>query len=154
MGLWMSGLKRELYEKIQKAVGFEFDSVVDDVIPILDIPNTQIVRVLTILQSRQDLQFLFLTDIVVVDRLGHDKRFELNYLITSLLLRIRMNIQTFLEEDEFIESITSIYKSAHWHECEIYELFGISFHNNHRMRSLFFRPGYDEFPLRKDYIVS
>ncbi|MDR1907345.1 MAG: NADH-quinone oxidoreductase subunit C [Holosporales bacterium] len=137
---------RDLFKNIQKAVGVEFEKLGDS-IPTLEAPKTQVVRVLAILRTRPDLKFEFLTDIAVLDHPVSERRFEVNYLIMSVLNKCRLNVRTYVEEDEYLDSIASLYQSANWRECEINEMFGIPFKNNRKMRQLFNVK--DDVPLRK-----
>lgn len=142
-------LHEELAQCVQKATGFEFDNE-SDRIPVLDISKSHLIRVLTILRSHQELEYQYFTDLVVVDRVENDYRFELNYYLMNLSNYSRIDVRIHLDEDESVDSVTSVYPSAHWYECEAWELFGIAFNNNHLLHHLVVQDGYDDFPLRKD----
>lgn len=139
----------ERLQLIQQVTGFEFDAE-GDVIPVLDISKVHLVRVLTLLKSHRDLDYQLFSDLVVVDRVENDRRFELNYLVMHIPSYHRIDVRVHLEEDESVDSVTSVYPAAHWHECEVWEFFGIPFTGNHRVHHLILQDGYDEFPLRKD----
>ncbi|MDR1598242.1 MAG: NADH-quinone oxidoreductase subunit C [Holosporales bacterium] len=130
----------EFASKIQAVVGGDFDPC-GGFAPTLDVHKTQVVRVLAILHAHPDFKFEFLTDMVVVDHPGSERRFEVSYLILSLrLLGLRLSglrlgpricVRTYLEEDESLDSVTSMYKSADWLEQDITEVYGIVFRNKH-----------------------
>ncbi len=50
-----------------------------------------------------------------------------------------------------IESITSFYAGANWHEREIWDFFGIHFKGHPDMRRLFLEDDFPGHPLRKDF---
>lgn len=50
-----------------------------------------------------------------------------------------------------IPSVSDIWRTAEYHEREIYDLFGISFINHPDMRRFFLDESWSGHPLRKDY---
>lgn len=53
--------------------------------------------------------------------------------------------------DPKIESVSSIWKTAEFHEREAYDLFGVKFINHPDLRRLFLTDDWVGWPLRKDY---
>jgi NADH:ubiquinone oxidoreductase subunit C len=51
-----------------------------------------------------------------------------------------------------IETVYSFWKSAEYHEREIFDLMGITFTNHPDLRKIFLDADWVGFPLRKDYI--
>lgn len=131
--------------KIQTATGCDVEAF-DDGAPSLDIPSSQLLRVLAVLKSQKDIQCRILTDIVVIDRPWQDNRFELNYLLTSPLCQQRVIVRTFIEEGDPIRSISSLYASAALHEAETREQFGILFTNAPENNPVLFARGRDSAP--------
>jgi len=76
---------------------------------------------------KNNLNFSCLTAITAVDYPELNKRFELNYLLLSIDSSMRARIKVYLEEDEAVESITSIFSAANWYEREVWDMFGIFF---------------------------
>ena len=50
-----------------------------------------------------------------------------------------------------IESVTHIWKTANWHEREIYDMFGINFKNHPDLRRILLPADWEGHPLKKDY---
>ncbi len=50
-----------------------------------------------------------------------------------------------------IETISTIFQGAEWHEREVYDLFGIRFSNHPDMRRIFLNNDFPGHPLRKDF---
>jgi NADH-quinone oxidoreductase subunit C len=139
----------ELYVKIQKATGIEFDEIDED-LPVLYVQDSQLVRALTILNNNKDLLYRRLIDIVVVDRPENEKRFEINYIIMSMLYNHRLNVRIAIEEEDKISRIEHIYQSAYYRECEISEMFGINFYNDAKLQKFITCGKQHEYPLRKN----
>lgn len=55
------------------------------------------------------------------------------------------------DEDPSIESWTSIYAGADWHEREAWEMFGIEFVGHPGLRHLYLPGAFEGHPLRKDF---
>ena len=53
--------------------------------------------------------------------------------------------------DPKIESVSSLWKTAEFHEREAYDLFGVKFINHPDLRRLFLTDDWVGWPLRKDY---
>ncbi len=50
-----------------------------------------------------------------------------------------------------VESVVAIWKTAEFHEREVYELFGVNFINHPDLRKLILPDDWEGYPLRKDY---
>lgn len=62
--------------------------------------------------------------------------------------RVRLKVNT---NGEGVESVTSVWPSADWPEREVYDLFGVVFHNHPDLRRILLPPDWEGHPLRKDY---
>jgi NADH-quinone oxidoreductase subunit C len=54
-------------------------------------------------------------------------------------------------ENPMVDSVTSIWKTADWHEREAYDMFGITFKDHPDLRRILMPADWEGFPLRKDY---
>jgi len=50
-----------------------------------------------------------------------------------------------------VESVCSIWRTANWHEREIYDLFGVQFLNHPDLRRILLPADWEGYPMRKDY---
>ncbi len=86
------------------------------------------------------------------------KRFSMNY----HLLRVesgareapRVRLQTWLDEDEPVQSVVSIWPTADWHEREAYDLMGIRIEGHPNLRRILMEDDWAGHPLRKDYPIG
>ena len=74
------------------------------------------------------------------------------YILLSMTQNKRILVKTSLKENENIESITSIHKSANWYERECYDLFGIKFLNHPDLRRIMTDYNFEGHPLRKIFL--
>ena len=110
----------------------------------------------TIKNLKENQNFIFdqLIDITAVDYPSNSLRFEIIYILLSMVLNKRVVVKTFLGESEGIESITTIHKSADWYERECYDLFGIQFLNHPDLRRIMTDYNFEGHPLRKDFPLT
>lgn len=55
------------------------------------------------------------------------------------------------KDDPTIDSLTSVWPAANWHERETYDLFGIEFIDHPNLKRIFMPDDWKGHPLRKDY---
>ena len=102
--------------------------------------------------ARERLGVRHLSFITVVDRRGS---FEVNYELLDLR-GARVNVKTVIEgEEPVIDTITSVYPSANWHEREAYDMFGVAFKGHPDMRRIYmWQDHFDHHPLLKSFEIS
>jgi len=55
-------------------------------------------------------------------------------------------------ENPSIDSVYDLYKTAEYHEREIFDLFGVKFNNHPDLRRILLDDEWEGHPLRKDYV--
>ncbi|MCB0726718.1 MAG: NADH-quinone oxidoreductase subunit C [Ignavibacteria bacterium] len=55
-------------------------------------------------------------------------------------------------ENPEVETLCDIWKTAEFHEREVYDLFGIKFLNHPDLRRIFLEDDWVGYPMRKDYV--
>ncbi len=65
---------------------------------------------------------------------------------------IVVKVKTEDRETPVFDSVYDIWKTAEFHECEVFDFFGIKFNNHPNLKRLFLTEDWDGFPLRKDYV--
>src|SRR5437868_147090 len=112
---------------------------------------SRIVEVCEALKNDADTPFNYLSDLTCVHYPDNrDAPFEVVYQLYSISKneRVRLKVAT---KSEGIESVTSLWPSADWPEREVYDLFGVVFHNHPDLRRILLPPDWEGHPLRKDY---
>jgi NADH-quinone oxidoreductase subunit C len=82
-------------------------------------------------------------------------RFEVVYNLISTVYhhRIRLKVRV-PEEDPRIDTVSSIWQTANWHERETYDLMGIKFDGHPDLRRILLTDDWEGHPLRKEYPVK
>jgi len=96
----------------------------------------------------------YLVDILCTDYINKNYRFQLSYYIGSLTSKNRIFFKTWLNANDYMFSLTNIYKSSNWYEREIWDLFGVYFIYHPDLRRILTDYGSEGFPLRKDYPLT
>ena len=81
-----------------------------------------------------------------------DPRFEVNYHLFSTDHHNRVRLKALVAEDApSLESVTSVWRTANWHERETYDLVGVVFEGHPDLRRILLPSDFDGHALRKDY---
>jgi NADH-quinone oxidoreductase subunit C len=90
--------------------------------------------------------------ITMISAVEYEDRFEVIYHISSyrdkLLLEL---ITTTAKDDPSVDSVSSVWGGANWHEREAYDLMGIKFNDHPRLERILLPKDYLYHPLRKDF---
>ncbi len=97
---------------------------------------------------REQSTFCILKDISAIDR--SEKGIELIYHLYSQIDNEDVLISICVKDEA--ESVIDLFKSAIADENEIYDMFGIHFSGNERLKRLYMPQDWEGFPLRKDYV--
>jgi NADH-quinone oxidoreductase subunit C len=120
----------------------------------ININKIDILKTIEEMKENKNLSYNQLIDLTAIDYPSREKRFDIVYILLSMTYNKRLVIKTSLKEDENIDSITSIYKSADWYERECYDLFGIKFLNHPDLRRIMTDYNFEGHPLRKDFPLT
>ncbi|MEO6630977.1 MAG: NADH-quinone oxidoreductase subunit C [Mucilaginibacter sp.] len=123
---------------------------------LLIAPN-QIAGVCLELRNNPKTYFDFLSSITGVDYGVEAGRFGVVYHLASIPYQTQLTLKISTANDRSLDtlptfpSITSVYRTADWHERETYDLLGIFFENHPDLRRILLPDDWEGFPLRKDY---
>ncbi len=105
--------------------------------------------------AKGSLGFDFLLDITSIDNLGEDPRWTLVYELYGLGHRCRLRLKTHVSEAASeLPTVTTVWRTANWHEREIYDMMGIRFRGHPDLRRILMWEGYPYYPLRKDFPLA
>ena len=102
------------------------------------------------LRHEESLQFDYLFCLTCID---FKTNLTMVYHLTSTIFRHNIVIKSALNRDSAeIESVSQIWKTADFHEREVYEMFGVNFLNHPDLRLLILPDGWEgKNPMRKDF---
>ena len=120
----------------------------------LNANKSEIYSIIKFLKDNEHLQFDQLIDITAIDYPSRDLRFDIIYILISLTLNQRIIIKLPVNENDNLDSVSHIHKSANWYERECYDLFGIKFLNHPDLRRIMTDYNFEGHPLRKDFPLT
>jgi NADH-quinone oxidoreductase subunit C len=116
------------------------------------LPKQYIAEVCAFLKNDPELQFDLCEDVTAVDWAKRANRFTVVYHIFSIANKFRLRLKTDVDESDLnIDSVSSVWKTANWHERETYDMYGINFNNHPDMRRMYMPEEFEYHPLRKDF---
>ena len=112
--------------------------------------------------AKSQLGFDYLLDISSVDNYGSDPRWTVVYELSGLgpaqspskgpaHLRLKTSVSEARSE---LPTVTGVWRTADWHERQIYDMMGIRFRGHPDLRRSLMWEGYPYFPLRKDFPLA
>lgn len=117
------------------------------------VPREEIVAACSFLKTTPELEFNFLADLCGFDRgPEEDPRFEVNYHLFSITRHHRVRLKVILNEDDpHVPTVSTIWRTADWHERETYDLFGVIFDGHPDLRRILLPDDWQGHALRKDF---
>ena len=97
----------------------------------------------------------YLVDITSLDNYGEDPRWTLVYHLRNIVNGTEIRLRTDVaEEKSELPSVVGVWRTANWHEREIYDMMGIRFSGHSDLRRILMWEGYPYHPLRKDFPLA
>jgi len=125
--------------------------------PALVIAPDRIADVCMELRNNPKTYFDLLSCLTGVDYGAETNRFGVVYHLASIPYQTQLTLKISVENDRNPEnlptfpSVTSVYRTADWHEREAYDLAGIFFEGHPDLRRILLPDDWEGYPLRKDY---
>jgi NADH-quinone oxidoreductase subunit C len=105
--------------------------------------------------AKKSLGFNMLTDITGIDNYGEDPRWMIVYELYHMDQKAHLRLKTRVSEEKSeLPTITTVWRTADWHEREIYDMMGVRFRGHPDLRRILMWDGYPYFPLRKDFPLA
>jgi NADH-quinone oxidoreductase subunit C len=118
----------------------------------LKIHKNDLLPVAKTLNSNPQLFFDMLSCITGIDNGPAVNSMEVVYNFYSIPFNHQVMIKVVIARDSpEIDSLSQIYKTADWHERELFDMFGIQVKNHPDLRRILMPADWDGHPLRKDY---
>jgi NADH-quinone oxidoreductase subunit C len=104
------------------------------------------------------LSFVLLSDVTCADIIEEPGRFRIAYHLFSLESGSRLRLRVWAGAEgptpgslPEIDSVTSVWATANWHEREVYDMFGVRFRNHPDLARILMPLDWEGHPLRRDY---
>jgi len=117
------------------------------------VPREHIAAACQFLKTAPGLEFTMLSDLCGVDRGPEDDpRFEVNYQLFSTTKFYRMRLKVLLgEDDPRVPTVSTVWRTANWHERETFDMFGVVFEGHPDLRRILLPDDWQGHALRKDF---
>jgi NADH-quinone oxidoreductase subunit C len=108
-------------------------------------------KLITELKQNKETSFDYLFCLSGVD---YDPELGVVYHLESTKHRhiLVVKVKTSDRENPTFDSVCDIWRTAEFHEREVFDFFGIKFNNHPNLKRLFLTDEWVGFPLRKDYV--
>lgn len=103
---------------------------------------------------KENLGLDFLVDICSVDHESVDPRFEVVYELAKVDDSVHLRVKVAVSEDEDVPSVVDLWKTADWHEREVWDMMGIKFTDHPNLKRILMWEGYPFHPLRKEFPLA
>ncbi len=90
--------------------------------------------------------------LLMISGVDYRDHLEVLYHLLSSTNNSRLIVKT--KTDGEVDSVTSLWKGADWHERETWDLVGIRFKNHPNLKRILLAEGWVGHPLRKDYPMA
>ena len=101
--------------------------------------------------------FNYLVDLAGIDYSKYPNhtgpRFSVAYTLYSFQKNNRVRLRVWTDEATPIPTVSTVWKTANWHERETFDMFGIVFSGHPNLERILMWDGFNGYPLRKDFPI-
>jgi NADH/F420H2 dehydrogenase subunit C len=101
--------------------------------------------------------FNYLVDLSAIDYSKYPAwtgpRFAVAYMLYSFTKNKRVRLKVATDETTPVPTVSSIWKTANWHERETFDMMGIRFAGHPNLERILMWEGFNGHPLRKDFPI-
>ena len=142
---------KDIYTKLKA----KFDNKVLDLVeqpqfePFINVEPTAIKEISMFLRDEAGLEFDYMANLT-----GMDNKDSLGivYHLYSMQYKHRIVLKVKLNREKpAVPTVERVWKTANWHEREVYDMFGVEFENHPDLERILCPEDWEGFPLRKDY---
>ncbi len=112
-------------------------------------------KIVEVCSHAKSIGFNYLVDISSVDNYGEDPRWTVIYHLRAIVNGDEIRLKTDVNEEKSeLPSVIGVWRTANWHEREIYDMMGVRFSGHPDLRRILMWEGYPYHPLRKDFPLA
>jgi NADH-quinone oxidoreductase subunit C len=132
---------------------FKFEAEWEEEMGRLTLPAEQILPVCEFLWKNPATYFDSLSCLTSIDQGPEAGKMEVIYTLYSIPNHLTLHLRVILDRSSpTISSVSSIWRTADWHEREAFDLLGIQFSGHPDLRRILLPEDWEGHPLRKDYV--
>ncbi len=125
----------------------------DDKNAQITVGANDLVATCDLLWRHPETYFDSLSCVTAIDLGPEQGQIEVIYTLYSIPKHVTVHLKVVAERDKAeIPSVSSIWKTADWHEREAYDLVGVQFVNHPNLIRILLPADWEGHPLRKDYV--
>jgi NADH-quinone oxidoreductase subunit C len=120
----------------------------------ITVQRDKIAEICRFLKDQQG--YTLLVDLTAVDWPEREEggRFDVVYWMHRFEDSKRLRLVAAVPDEVPVDSVTGVWKTANWHEREVYDMFGIHFEGHPGLERILTWEGFNGHPLRKDFPVE
>ncbi len=130
----------------------EVEEVVEHHQTTVFIPVERLLEVARALRDDPKMAYEMPVTMTCSDWPERDLRFDVMYLLRSLIHNDLVTIAVRAKEETEVPSLAAIYPGMEWHERECFDLFGLRIVNHPNLTRILLPDDWEGHPLRKDYV--
>lgn len=123
--------------------------------PFILISAQDLLQVCKFLHTNPQFYFDFLNCITAIDNGLEAGTIDMIYHLSSIPFEksvvLKVQIDRNIGLGAHIDSVSSIWRTADWHEREIFDFFGVKFNSHPDLRRILLPADWQGYPMRKDY---
>lgn len=132
---------------------FKFEAEWEEELSRLTLPAEQILPVCEFLWKNPATYFDSLSCLTAIDQGPDAGKMEVIYTLYSIPNHLTLHLRVILDRSSpTISSVSSIWRTADWHEREAFDLLGVQFSGHPDLRRILLPEDWEGHPLRKDYV--
>ena len=146
----------QIFDLLKNTFGLKVLQInLNDVPQSIEITVKENYNLFIFLRDNDRLYFDMLSSITGIDNGPEGNTMEVIYNLYSIPFDLHLMVKIKIaRESAMVPTVSNIWKTANWHEREIFDLFGIRFEGHTDLRRILLPNDWEGHPLRKDDVLQ
>lgn len=132
---------------------FQFEVEWEEEMGRLTLSAEHILPVCEFLWKNPSTYFDSLSCLTAIDQGPEAGKMEVIYTLYSIPNHVTLHLRVMLDREKpSVSSVSSVWRTADWHEREAFDFYGIQFEGHPDLRRILLPEDWEGHPLRKDYV--